>query len=365
MKKNDILEIKRRFKKESCTFTRMCGCYVDADLNKITKLGETFLNLEDDEFLKYLDLAKKVLSGSIGNNLIEYEFPFVEESAGGKQQFLMGLRESKLKNDDLLDVFYDMVIDSYDYVGNYLILIFHDAYDVMKMTSDKNKLDESEEVYEYLLCAICPVKLSKPGLGYHVDDNSIGPRTRDWVVGNPDAGFVFPAFTDRSTDIHSVLCYNRDTKRPHNEFVEDGLGCKAKLTTTEKKEIFKDAVVSVIGEDDSESQHIYAEIHEKLNEMVPEAESKDSDTVLSDEVIKNVLDELSIPQDQSSIILRYMSDLPADTQIEEVIDKKAVNEAEKERTVYNFRQLLSEAAQKLVGIDNELANRIQTALEEK
>ena len=117
----------------------------------------------------------------------------------------MGLRESKLKNDDLMDTFYDMIIDSYDYVGNYLILIFHDAYDVMTKTSDNDKLDESEEVYEYLLCAICPVNLTKPGLGYREDENRIGPRIRDWVVGAPDTGFVFPAFTDRSTDIHSVM----------------------------------------------------------------------------------------------------------------------------------------------------------------
>ena len=188
MNKKDILEIKRRFKKEACTFTRMCGCYVDADHNKITKIGETFLNLEDEEFYKYLEIAKKVLSGTIG-----------------RQQFLMGLRESKLKNDDLMDTFYDMIIDSYDYVGNYLILIFHDAYDVMTKTSDNDKLDESEEVYEYLLCAICPVNLTKPGLGYREDENRIGPRIRDWVVGAPDTGFVFPAFTDRSTDIHSVM----------------------------------------------------------------------------------------------------------------------------------------------------------------
>ena len=80
MNKKDILEIKRRFKKEACTFTRMCGCYVDADRNKITKIGETFLNLEDEEFYKYLEIAKKVLSGTIGNNLLELEFPLAEEA---------------------------------------------------------------------------------------------------------------------------------------------------------------------------------------------------------------------------------------------------------------------------------------------
>ena len=190
MNKKDILELKRRFKKDACTFTRLCGCYVDADRNKVTTFGETFLNLEDEEFYKYLEIAKKVMSGTIGNNILELEFPTAEEAPGGRQQFLMGLRESALKNDDLMDTFYDLVIENYSYVGNYLILVFHDAYDVMTKTSDNNKLDESEEVYEYLLCAICPVTLTKPGLGYREDENRIGPRIRDWVVGVPDTGFV-------------------------------------------------------------------------------------------------------------------------------------------------------------------------------
>ena len=107
----DILELKRRFKKDACTFTRLCGCYVDADRNKVTTFGETFLNLEDEEFYKYLEIAKKVMSGTIGNNILELEFPTAEEAPGGRQQFLMGLRESALKNEDLMDTFYDLVIE--------------------------------------------------------------------------------------------------------------------------------------------------------------------------------------------------------------------------------------------------------------
>lgn len=147
MDKKSILELKRRMKKDECTFTKMCGCYVDGNKNKIVKISETFLNLEDDEYYKYLEIAKKALSGAIGNNLLELEFPQEEEQPGGHQQFLMGLKASALKSEELLDSFYDLVIENYEYVGNYLILLFHDAYDVIVKTSDNNKLDESEEVY--------------------------------------------------------------------------------------------------------------------------------------------------------------------------------------------------------------------------
>ena len=205
MNKKEILELKRRMTKTNCTFTRMCGCYVNAEKEIVLTFNENFLNLSEDELHKYLEIATKTLSGTRGNNLLELTFPKEQEEAGGKQQFLMGLKESKLKNDELSQTFYQLVIDNYDYAGNYLIILFHDVYDVMAKTSDNRTLDESEEVYEYLLGAVCPVTLSKAALGYIETENRIGPRMRDWVVGVPDAGFVFPAFTGRSTDIHSVM----------------------------------------------------------------------------------------------------------------------------------------------------------------
>lgn len=319
MNKKDISELKRRLKKDACTFTRVCGCYVDADRNKVTKIAETFLNLEDEEFFKYLDITKKVLSGTIGNNLLELEFPMAEEAAGGRQQFLMGLRESKLKNDELLDAFYDHVIENYDYVGNYLILVFHDAYDVITKTSDNDKLDESEEVYEYLLCAICPVKLTKPGLGYLADDNRIGPRVRDWVVDVPDTGFVFPAFTDRSSDIHSVMFYTRDVKTPHSEFMESGLGCNSRLTATEKKLTFQDIVRDVIGEDDDESDALYMDIHENIYDRIDIPVEEDAEpipVIMTPDTIEEVLTESGLTEEQTSAIKKhyeeaFAEDLPS------------------------------------------------------
>ena len=174
MNKKDILELKRRFKKEDCTFTRLAGCYVNGEKNIILNINETFLNMEEDEFFKYLEIAKKTLSGTIGNNLLELNFPISEDEMGGRQKSLMVLKASKLKDEDLLENFYQLIIDTYDYTGNFLILLFHDAYDVLTKTTDNGKLDESEEVYEYIICAICPVTLSKPALGYLEDENKIG-----------------------------------------------------------------------------------------------------------------------------------------------------------------------------------------------
>ena len=315
LNKKEILEIKRRLKKEGCTFTRMCGCYVDNERNRVTRLGKTFLNLEEEEFFKYLDLAKKVLSGTLGNNLLELEFPLEEEAQGGKQQFLLGLRESKLKNDDLLERFYDLIIDHYDYAGNYLILIFHDAYDVPLKTKDHRSLDESEEIYEYLLCAICPVTLSKPGLSYLEESNEIGLRLRDWIVGVPDVGFVFPAFTDRSTDIHATLFYTKDVKEPPEEFIEGIFGCGKKMTATEQKEAFRSILEDTLGEECS--YEIVKEIHDKIQEKITDdkdlndnkKEAEKDPIELSKESIKEILTDSGVSEEKI-------------TQAEQVYDEK-------------------------------------------
>lgn len=353
MNKKDVLEIKRRFKKEAFTFTRMCGCYVDADHNKITKISETFLNLDDAEYYKYLDIAKKALSGTIGNNLLELEFPLEEEATGGRQQFLMGLRESKLKNDDLMDTFYDMIIDSYDYVGNYLILIFHDAYDVITKTSDNDKLDESEEVYEYLLCAICPVNLTKPGLGYREDENRIESRIRDWVVGMPDTGFIFPAFTERSTDIHSVMFYSKNTNEPHSEFMKVGLGCEEKQTSTEKKITFQKIINDVIGDDDDGHLAASDAVHNLLNDVLVENRNEDPDeetigVELTTDIIKNCLDEIGLDDKSRNVFIEACEEmLPEHTLVDEVVDEKAVARANRRKLVFDMKELLTAAANRL------------------
>ena len=101
MNKQDIAELKKRFTKNGCSFTKMAGCYVDSEKNKVVTFNETFLNLDEEEMHKYLDIAKKTLSGTVHNNLLSLEFPREEEEVGGKQQFLMGIRESRLKNQEL------------------------------------------------------------------------------------------------------------------------------------------------------------------------------------------------------------------------------------------------------------------------
>ena len=336
MNKKDVFEIKNRFKKTGCSFTKMCGCYVNSAKEILVNFNETFLNLEEDEFYKYLEIAKKTLSGTMGNNLIELHFPTQEETDGKKQQFLMGLRQSKLKNEELLNTFYQLIIESYNYVGNYLILIFHDAYDVITKTTDNTKIDESEEVYEYLLVAICPVTLSKPGLGYLENENKIGARSRDWIVEAPESGFIFPAFTQRSADIHSTMFYAKNALEPHRELMDLVLGCPVKATADEQRKTFQNLIKNAIN-DSEKSEKVFSEIQESLNQIMEEQVTYDDTqpepVLLTKETVREILIENELPEEVSTKIEASYEETFSDEPpvIDYLIDKKILAENEKRK----------------------------------
>jgi hypothetical protein len=269
MVKQEINEIKKLFKQSNCSITRICGCYVDGEKNKKTEFKEAFLALPEEEMFKYFEILKKSLSGTLGKNMINLDFPLASEAEGGTQEFLLKLRDSRLKDDALLDEYYDKIIESYEYVGNYLILVIHDAYDVPGRTSDGIDMeDASDEVYEYILTSICPVNLSKPGLSYNAVENNFQNRVRDWVVDMPETAFLFPAFNDRSTDLHSTLYYSKNAELLKDSFIENLLGCPLPLSAGNQKETFHTLVEETLGE--SCSIETVKNIHEKLNEMVEE-----------------------------------------------------------------------------------------------
>ena len=297
MIKQEINEIKRLFTPNSCSITRICGCYVDGEKNKKTEFKEAFLSLPEEEIFKYFELLRKALSGSVGKNLLNLGFPTDSETDGGTQEFLFRLRESKLKDEALLEEFYDRIIASYEFVGNYLILLIHDAYDVPGKTTDGLTMeDASDTVFEYILCCICPVVLSKPGLSYDAEINEFHNRMRDWVVNMPETGFLFPAFNDRASDIHSVLYYSKNPEELHSEFVEGILGCALSLSAGVQKEAFQTIIEETLGEDCEYA--VVKSIHENLTEMIEEHKEIPEPLTLDKKEVKRLLEKSGVEEEK-------------------------------------------------------------------
>lgn len=297
MTKQEISEIKKLLTPKNCSITRICGCYVDGEKNKKTELKQAFLALPEEEMFKYFEILRKNLSGTLGKNLLTLEFPLKSEEEGGAQEFLLRLRDSKLKDDGLLEEYYDRIIANYEYVGNYLILIVHDVYDVPGRTSDGIDMeDASDEIYEYILTCICPVELSKPGLSYNAVENTFQNRIRDWVVSLPETGFLFPAFTDRSTDLHSALYYSKDPEELNDGFVSELLGCPLPLSAGDQKETFQALIEETLGEDCG--IELVKNIHDRLTEMAEEHKEEPEPLVLDKNEVKTILADSGVSNEK-------------------------------------------------------------------
>lgn len=362
MRKKDILELKKRLKKDYATFTKMCGCYVNGEKNILLHFRETFLNLDEDEYFKYLEIAKKVLSGTIGNNILELNFPLDEELKNDSQIKLMTLKNSKLKDDALLEDFYKSIIDSYDYPGNYVIIIFHDAYDIITKTNDNQNLDESEEVYEYLLCAICPVSLSEPGLRYFEEENKIKARIRDWVVEFPTSGFIYPAFIDRSSDVNSVMYYTKNPKDIHPELMENTLGCLSRQTSALQKETFKSIIKGSFGADEETSDKVFMDVQDSLNTIIEEHnaiyEDAEADPIaLTNKHIQSILIENGVPEEASiKIENSYLKNFSSDPPLaESLLDAKIIKENEQRKKEERLQKQVEVLQTELEQVKNEVA----------
>lgn len=296
MNKKEILEIRKQYKPEDCSITRICGCYVDGNKEIISQSKDAFLSLPDEEIFKYLQIFKQTLSGTLGKNLLNMEFPLSQEQAGGKQDFLLQLRNSKLQDEMLLEEFYQNIIDSYDYGENYYIILIHVAYDVPGKSTDGSEMfDASDEVFEYLLCSICPVHLSKEGLCYNPTTNHVENRIRDWIVEPPVKGFLFPSFNDRSTDIHSLLYFTKKAEDLHPEFIEQALGCTFPLSAGTQKDAFQSVLLHTLGEECN--YDTIRNIHETLNEIIEEAKESPDIPVLTKPELKRLLASSGAPSE--------------------------------------------------------------------
>lgn len=196
-----MLELTRRMTLSRTSFTRIAGCYVDRDGDFDGSFNTNFLKLSAAERTKKLKLAKEIPFSPTNVNLKKYEFVQSMRKPGSMWQLLMAMNECGLKNDALMDTFYDVVMEKYRAFSDYTILVFHDRYDIPAKASDNERLWESEEVFEYMICAICPL-------------------TGEYEAGKPECGFLFPAFTDRSGDLNHIAVFQADTGRPHDELLE-------------------------------------------------------------------------------------------------------------------------------------------------
>lgn len=267
MNKKEISEIRKLFTKDDRRIDSLAACYVSIEKEKTFVIKEALSSLSEEELQYHLGIFNKALGGTLGKNLINMEFPLDAEFGEGQQKFLLNLRDSGLKEEEILEKFFDLIIANYPSSDKYYIVVIHGNYDVPGKGKDGLAIeDASEIIYEYLLCAICPVKLSKAALGYDSDANRIGERVRDWIVEAPEKAFLFPAFNDRGPDIHSMLYYTKKAEELFPEFVEAVFGTASPLSPETQTETFNSLITEMLG--DEVSLEIVQRVQENISEVI-------------------------------------------------------------------------------------------------
>lgn len=200
--REDMLELTRRMTLSRNSIDRVAGAYLDSDGIVDGSFNTNFLNLKTGEREKQLRIAKSILFADTNVRLKEYPLPGTALRPGSFWQLLEGIRQSGLKNDALLETFYEVFGERYQSQEPYGIFVYHGRYDVPVKAGDKEWLEGSEEVYEYLICAICPVD-------------------SDYEPGEAVCGFLYPAFRRRSADTRYVNVFQADAAHPHFERIKD------------------------------------------------------------------------------------------------------------------------------------------------
>ena len=268
MNDKEIGEIRCHLRRDRSNITKIYGCFVNDNREIITEFSQSTGMMPENEGDKYFALFKRVLSGSVGKNLIDLSFKTAQVAQGAPEhKLLMDLRECKLSDDELLHGFFQKIIDTVTLEGNYLILIGCDSYDVpFKGKDDISDADKSEEVYTYLICAICPVKQTKANLHYVPEEKLFHDGAMNQPVSAPALGFLFPAFDNRSTNIYNALYYTHDIKVSQDALIEALFNTPVPMPAAEQKKCFEALLTTALGEDCN--LDVVQTVHDQLCERI-------------------------------------------------------------------------------------------------
>lgn len=298
MNEKEIAELRRRFRADKSSISRVRGCYVNEKREIISQFDQSLGILGQTESEQLLATLRKTLSGTLGKNLLDIPFDTRQVVEGDQHKLLMTLRNSALRDEEAVSAFYQRVIQSLDLEGNYLILLVQDDYDVPYRSKDGERQDDaSSEVFRYILCSICPVKQTKEALSYYVYENAFHSISADWVVSAPEMGFLFPSFDERSTNLYDALYYCKDTSQTHPDFVEAVFHAPAPMPAAEQMETFQALLQDTLS--DECRYQVVQSVHGQLREMIEEhkANKVEEPLVVDKGTVRRVLEHSGVSEE--------------------------------------------------------------------
>ena len=297
MNEKEIGEIRRRVRKDRTNVNTIYGCYVNGQKEIVSEFSGSVGMMSENEAEKYFAMLKKVLSGSIGKNLIDITFRTAQVADSPEHKLLMQLRESRLKDEEARHALYAKIMEHVSFEENMLILTACETYDVpFKSKDGDTQADASNESFTYVLCAVCPVKLTKPTLRYVAEEKTFHDGGVANVAAVPEYGFMFPAFDNRATNIYNALYYTRSAKDSNEELVQSLFNVKAPMPAASQKTSFEALLTTSLA--DECTMEVVQTVHDQLRQAIDmHKESKVPDPLLiGKDQVKEALQMCAVPE---------------------------------------------------------------------
>ena len=304
MNKKETAEIKKNFSDKSGFFImeRVLTGFIDAEKNLRYHHVNSCLTMPVEEHDVYDETLKKVLNTNVGKSFVEYEFPNEAYEEGKPQEMLYTLLRSELKDEVLCENFLNHIANNIAYTGPFAVITAYCTYTIRKKDKNDEYADGEDEIYNYLLTAICPVNTGSDGFVFDSFNNEIMKKMNTELIISkaPSDGFLYPVFSNRSSDINHVMYYAKSASKPNISVIEDVLGCTFVMSAENEKANFQSILKNVVGDD--LDYMVIKTVNEKIQEVVEENEEETDKTVIDDLRLKDILTDIGVPQERVEMV---------------------------------------------------------------
>jgi len=305
MNKKETAEIKKNFSDKSGFFImeRVLTAFIDAEKSVRYHNVNSCLTMPVEEHDVYDETLKKVLNTNVGKSFNEYEFPNEAYDEGQPQYILYNLLKSELKDEIACEEFLNHIANNIAYEGPFAVLTAYCVYTIRKKDKNDEFAEEGEdEIYRYLLTAICPVNTSSDGFVFDSFNNEITKKINTELIISkaPSDGFLYPVFSNRSSDINHVMVYTKNVKNPNISVVENILGCTFVMSADNEKSSFQSILKNVVGDD--LDYMVIKSVNEKIKEVVDDNKDETDKVVIDNTTIKDILSDIGVPEERVQMV---------------------------------------------------------------
>lgn len=304
MNKKETAEIKKNFSDNSGFFImeKILTAFIDSEKNVRYNHVNSCLTMPAEEHEVYSETLKKVLNTNVGKAFVEYEFPNEAYETGKSQDILYKLLKSELKDEQACEDFVNHIANNLIYAGNYVLITAYCCYTVRRKDKNDDFADGEDEIYRYLLTAVCPVTTGSDGFVFDYFNNEIVKKLNTELIISkaPTDGFLYPVFSNRSTDVNHIMYYSKKANDPNISMVENVLGCTFVMSAENEKANFQTILKNVVGDD--LDYMVIKSVNDRIQEFVEENKDDTDKTVIDHLMLKEILSDVGLPEDRVQMV---------------------------------------------------------------